>query len=263
MTPYSITVLGVGGIWVLLAAWWFVFDDRTISGRFIASLTPWLAMAGVGYGLRQVGVIPQPLAPLVRDPLVYAVALLPPAILFLSVPRHVDTPRANGALGVALLILLVTGILAANATTAPLRIAWILLSILLGGGVGGIVWLGLERSLLAGYHLRRLGLAAITAHALDGTTTAIGIAILGGTERNPVSRAVISFGRGLPVGFLAGSPWFFVLVKLVIVSGIVVVFREEFEGESLWGTVLFVAVITAGLGPAVHNVVVFASSAPH
>lgn len=263
MTSYSITVLAVGGVWVLLFAWWSVFDGRPIMARFVASLVPWLAMAGVGYGLRQVGVVPQPLVPLVRDPLVYAVALLPPAVLVLFVPRRIDTSRVNGTLGVALLASLVTGILAANASTAPLRIAWILLSILLGCGIGGIVWLALDRSLLSGYDLRRLGLAAITAHALDGTTTAIGISILGGTERNPVSRAVISFGRGLPVGVLTGSPWLFVLVKLVIVSGIVVVFREEFESESRWGTALLVAVVTAGLGPAVHNVVVFASAAPH
>ncbi|MFB6084483.1 MAG: DUF63 family protein [Halorientalis sp.] len=263
MTPYSTTVLGVGGVWVLLLAWWFASDGRPITTRFVASLVPWLAMAGVGYGLRQVGVVPPFFVPLVRDPLVYAVALLPPAVLLLFLPRRIDASRANGVLGGALLVLVVVGILAAKATTEPLRIAWILVSIVLGGGIGGIVWLGLDRSVLSGYDLRRLGLTAISAHALDGTTTAIGISILGGTERNPVSRAVITFGRGLPVGFLAGSSWLFVLVKLVIVTGIVVVFREEFDGESRWGTALLVAVVTAGLGPAVHNVVVFASSTPH
>jgi len=86
----------------------------------------------------------------------------------------------------------------------------------------------------------------------------VGVDVLGFGERTPASRLIIEFADRLPTAEALGSGWLFVVVKLVLVGGVVVLFADYIEDEPTEGYLLLGFIAAVGLGPGVHNLLLFA-----
>ena len=97
----------------------------------------------------------------------------------------------------------------------------------------------------------------IFAHVFDGVSTAIGTDILGVSERSPIPRAIMEFAGSLPTAPRIGSGWLFVLVKIAVAVGVVVLMDEYLDEEPVEASLVLSLVAAVGLGPATNNVVLF------
>jgi uncharacterized membrane protein len=102
-----------------------------------------------------------------------------------------------------------------------------------------------------------VGFLAVFGHALDGVSTAVGVDLLGFGERTPLSRAIIEFAATLPTEPYLGTVWLFVLVKLAVASGVVTLFADYVREDPSEGYALLGFVAAVGLGPGVHNLLLF------
>ena len=84
--------------------------------------------------------------------------------------------------------------------------------------------------------------------------------MLGSGERTPLSRLIIEFAAGLPAEPIIGAGWLFVLVKLGVASLVVWLFADLVEAEPRRSRLLLGFVAAVGLGPAVHNLLLFTIS---
>ncbi|MFB6176826.1 MAG: DUF63 family protein, partial [Halobaculum sp.] len=106
----------------------------------------------------------------------------------------------------------------------------------------------------------RAAVLAVVAHGVDGVTTAVGFDLIGFEERTPLSAAILHFAADLPTADLLGAGWLFVLVKLGIASVAVAAIAPTVREAEREGFVLLTLVTAVGLGPGVHNALLFAVS---
>jgi uncharacterized membrane protein len=106
------------------------------------------------------------------------------------------------------------------------------------------------------------GALAIFAHVLDGVTTAIGIDVLQYAEKTPLSLLVLDVAGALPTATIIGVGWLFVLVKLIVAVLVVWLLGDFVREEPTEGNALLLLVTAVGLGPAVHNVILFTVLGP-
>ncbi|MFB6189802.1 MAG: DUF63 family protein, partial [Halapricum sp.] len=145
-----------------------------------------------------------------------------------------------------------------SAATAPLAaVGWLALAAVLAGVFAFLAdrWL---RTTSLPASVRMLAAFVVFAQAFDGTTTAVGIDALGFGEQSRLSAAVLSLASRLPIAPLLGAGWVFVTLKVLLAVAIVSVLTRE--GTSRGTVVLLGMVAFAGLGPAVHNVVLFTTA---
>ncbi|MES3160682.1 MAG: DUF63 family protein, partial [Halorubrum sp.] len=105
-----------------------------------------------------------------------------------------------------------------------------------------------------------VGVLTVFGHALDGVSTAIGVTQLGFGERTPLSRALLELG-GLPSLPVLGEGWAFLLLKLAVATLLVHFFVPYIREEPGEGLLLLGFVAAVGLGPAVHNLLLFSVAA--
>ena len=63
---------------------------------------------------------------------------------------------------------------------------------------------------------------------------------------------------GLPAPAVLGDAWLFIIVKLLVAGAVVALFDEYVREDPTEGYPLLGLVAAVGLGPGVHNVVLFA-----
>jgi uncharacterized membrane protein len=143
----------------------------------------------------------------------------------------------------------------ARGTLAP---AWPAAGLLLTVALTAGGWLGLRRLRPAATTTTgAVGLLALFGHTLDGVSTAIGVDVLGFGERTPLSRLILHAADTLPTAEFMGVGWLFVLVKIGVAGGVIVLFREYVDAEPTEGYALLGFVAAVGLGPGVHNLLLF------
>ena len=224
-----------------------------VTPRVVTGFAPWMVAGASGYALFQVDAVPAAVAPLFGNPIVYATT-------FAVADRPADrwalssVPGTLAVTGSIVATLLVAAGVATALARGLLTLAWPLGGLVLSVALAGGIWLGVrDRVGVTGWP----GLLVLFGHTLDGVSTAVGIR-LGFGEQTPLSARLIEAGAGLPPANLLGEAWLFVLVKLVVATGVLFVFREyvrEAPGEAA----LYLGVIAAvGLGPGAHNLVLFA-----
>ncbi len=169
-----------------------------------------------------------------------------------------DDALALGVAGALALVPFLGGVARygiANGTLSPgLPAAGLVAGAALGVAVGAILYRVRDGAAVAG----RAGLLAVAAHGVDGVTTAVGIDLLGFGERTPASRLIIEFAAGLPTAELLGAGWLFVLVKLAVACVVVLALAPTVREEPRYGHALLALVTAVGLGPGVHNALLFA-----
>ena len=169
------------------------------------------------------------------------------------VPRRRAT-RIFGLVGAALVVpLAVQTARQASVETA----GWLVLA--LAGALALAAW---GRSAIARHggseRASHLGAFVVFGQAFDALTTAVGIDVLGYGEQNALSAAILSLAEGLPLSGLAGTSWLFIAVKLALSVAVVALFVDG--GDDTENTVIVALAAFAGFGPAVHNVVLFATT---
>jgi uncharacterized membrane protein len=226
--------------------------DTTVAT--ILAWAPWVALAaGVGV------LFADGLATVLGMELVgpSAVVLGVAAAGWLAVRRWFPRGRAAEVFGVAGLALVVP-VLVVSAQQATVETAGWLLVALAGALVLGI-W---GRRAIARYggseRASSLGGFVVFGQAFDALTTAVGIDILGYGEQNALSAAILTFAEGLPLSDVAGTGWLFIAVKLALAVGVVALFVDGSDDAE--NTVIVALAAFAGFGPAVHNVVLFATT---
>jgi len=97
----------------------------------------------------------------------------------------------------------------------------------------------------------------VGGHLLDAATTAVGVDLLGYTERTPLSRLLLEVAAALPTAETLGVTWLFVLVKVALVVVIVRVFDAGIAEAPTQTRLLLIVIAAVGLGPGAHNLVLY------
>jgi len=231
-----------------------------VGEREVLGLAPWIA-AGAGlHVLFALDALPPAVAPLAGTPAVYITAGVAAGVAWLGLAAAgVDrVPAGLAAIGGLAFLGVAAATVAsgrAAGTLAPLPSAAALVAAV---PLAAVTWLALRRAYPAAAVTGRVGLLTVFGHALDGVSTAVGVGLLGFGERTPLSRLLLDLGARLPVGAAGG--WLFVAVKLALAAAVVALFAEFVEAEPTRGRLLLGLVAAVGLGPGVHNLLLFAAA---
>ncbi|MFB6125812.1 MAG: DUF63 family protein [Halolamina sp.] len=235
-------------------------EPRLTPRRGLA-LVPWMVAGAVAHVAHVVGVAPGVVDPLLGTPAVYVSAAVLAGATWLgaNVTERLVAPALT-VIGSLLALTSLTGVGAAALAAGTLAPTWPLAALVGGIALGVVAWAVLRRVHPAASVAGRLGALALIAHAVDGVTTAVGVDVLGYAERTPASRFVLEFAAGLPTAPVLGAGWLFVLFKLAVAAVVVVAVADTVREAPTEGRLLLVLVAAVGLGPGVHNAVLFAVS---
>ena len=261
--PYLVSL--VGGVFLVTAV--LVALEPPVDQRTVIALAPWMALGGALHALNQppIELYDAALRPLFGTPAVYLTTFTLAGIVWVLLSMfgtrsgHDEQVARNlGLVGTGVL----TVVLVLSAVTAlrsglidPL---WPTLSVLLSVFVTALTVLvvALWRTPVV-IRARYAAPVIVFAHVFDGVSTAIGTDLLGVGERSPLPRAIMEFAGGLPTASAIGSGWLFVLVKIVVAVGVVVLMDDYLKEEPVEASLLLSLVAAVGIGPATNNVVLF------
>ncbi|MFB6101963.1 MAG: DUF63 family protein [Haloplanus sp.] len=230
-----------------------------VTERVVLAFVPWMMLGSALHVLYVVDVLPAAVRPLAGTPAVYlSVAALAGTAWLVADAAPRDTAPILGLVGAGAFLPVVAVALAAGAGRGSLRLGPAVGILVAAAGVAAATWALLRRVRPGVTATGRIGALAVAAHALDGVSTAVGVDLLGFGERTPLSALVIEFAASLPTADLIGSGWLFVCVKLVVASAVVVALTETVREAPTEGRLLLGFVAAVGLGPGVHNVLLFA-----
>ncbi|MFW5977661.1 MAG: DUF63 family protein [Halohasta sp.] len=233
-----------------------------LTTRHIVAFAPWMAVGSALHVLYVVDGLPPVIAPFGGTAAVYlTVSVLAGAVLLVTDsarPRR-QVPTVIAASGLVVLVPVVAVALAIGADRGTLALSWPVVAAVGSVALTALAWLGLRRirpdeAATTG----AVGLLTVFGHTLDGLSTAVGVDVLGFGERTPLSQVILGLAERLPTSEALGSGWLFVLVKLVVVGGVVVLFADYIDEEPTEGYLLLGVVAAVGLGPGVHNLLLFA-----
>ncbi|WP_416840861.1 DUF63 family protein [Haloferax sp. DFSO52] len=252
--PYLVVlVVGLAGIAVGVAR-----SRPTVTDEHVLALVPWMVSGSAFHVLYVVGLLPPVVEPFGGTPAVYLTVAVLAGATFLGLdaagsasPRNIALPGIVFAGG-----LVVVG-LASGLSAGTLSPLWPGIALVVAVLLTPATWAVLTRIDPMATAAGTLGLLAIFGHALDGVSTAVGIDVLGFSERTPLSRFILDAAGALPTAELVGVGWLFVLVKLAVVGLVVGLLAEYVEEEPTEGALLLGLVAAVGLGPGVHNLLLF------
>ncbi|TSD14412.1 DUF63 domain-containing protein [Haloglomus irregulare] len=236
----------------------------TVTARAMMAFTPWIVGGATLYALYQVDAVPATVRPLVGAPAVYlatfAVAGVVWAASALFPADEWDLPSAPG------LLLLAGTLTAGGIVGSALRIGTERGGLLLGPPAAALVgslvvatavWLVANLNSERAAAASSVGWLVLVGHTLDGISTGLGTT-LGFGEQTPLSRVLIRAGGAVVELPFLGAAWLFVLVKIALATAIVVYIGEYAAEDPEQGYLLLGGVAAVGLGPGVHNLVLFA-----
>ncbi|MWG35099.1 DUF63 family protein [Halomarina oriensis] len=262
LPPVQYLLVVAGGVALALLA--LGLARPSVREVTVLALTPWMVVGAGLYALYQVDVFPDVVAPFFGSPIVYLTvfALLGFVWGLSSLLGGRELASMVLVVSGAGLVLAVLGLaLVVGITRTTLDIAWpgaalvgaVVLTALTWGALGR---LAPDATRITGW----AGVLVVFAHVLDGLSTAVGVDQLGFGEQTPLSAAIITLGEGLPTEPFLGTAWLFVLLKLALAAAIVVFVADYVEEVPSEGYLLLAAVAAVGLGPGVHNIVLFSIS---
>ena len=251
------------GLVVAAAAVAYGVRERTptVDDRFVRALVPWMLVGAWLHVLHVVGAAPAAVDPLLGTPAAYvSTAVLAGAVWLAADASDRDTARILLGAGVVVALLALVVAVQWALADGALTPLWPAIAAVLGVGLGLVLWAGLTRFRPDVAVTGSAGVVAVVGHSLDGISTAVGIDILGATERTPLSRAIIEFGAALPTAELIGAAWLFVVVKAALACGITLLLADYVRDEPGEGRLLLAFVAAVGFGPGAHNLLLFTIS---
>ena len=233
-----------------------------ITARHVIAFAPWMAVGSALHVLYIVDGLPPVIAPFGGTAAVYlTVSVLAGAVLLVadSTRSGRGVPPVIAASGLVVLVPIVWATLTTGADRGTLALVWPTIAAVGSVAVTAVAWVALRRlHPTAAATTGTVGLFAVFGHTLDGVSTAVGVDVLGFGERTPLSQVILGLAERLPTAEALGSGWLFVLVKLAVVSGVVVLFADYIDEEPTEGYLLLGFIAAVGLGPGVHNLLLFA-----
>ncbi|AKU08626.1 DUF63 family protein [Haloferax gibbonsii] len=253
--PYLVAlVAGLVGVGVGLSR-----TRPTVTPAHVAALVPWMVSGSALHVLYVIDALPPAVEPLAGTPSVYLSVAVAAGATWLALdaadlasPTALAVPGllvAAGLAGFALFIGLAAG---------TLSVVWPGVALVAALAVTPLTWRVVTRIDTDAAAAGSLGLLAIFGHALDALSTAVGIDVLGFGERTPLSRIILEAAAALPTAEVIGVGWLFVLVKLVVAGFVVALLADYVREDPTEGSLLLGLVAAVGLGPGVHNLLLFA-----
>ncbi len=229
------------------------------------ALAPWVGVGATLHVLYQQPTLFPVVQPLFGNPMVYLTTAAVTGFVWITSDvvagmrgPHASVDRQTGAFGMGIMIALVTSSVWFGSTLGTLRPFWPVLGLALAAMGTGFAWVALSLTFTdAARTTARTGVLVVFAHTLDGVSTAIGIDILGVSERTPFSRAILDYGAQLPTAEVIGAGWLFVFVKLLLAMVVVTAFKGYVEDRPAEARLLLMLVAAVGLGPGIHNLLLF------
>ncbi|NIB99933.1 DUF63 family protein [Halobacterium sp. R2-5] len=248
---------------VAAVGWLLVRESPPVTDRTVLAFGPWMVLGSTLYVCFQLGVFPDAVAPFFGSPIVYATTFVAAGATWLAARRTDRTLLALAAVGTALAVLPAAAAVNYGLANDTLTLAWPLAAVAAAAILGHVAWWGVERlrpddAAIVG----AAGALAVFGHVLDGTSTAVGVDVLGFGEQTPLSAAIMHAAAGLPTEPVLGVGWLFVLVKVALAAGVVVLLAEYVREEPAEGNLLLAVVTAVGLGPGAHNVLLFVAANP-
>lgn len=275
--PYLVAVLLAAGVVGLALR----RRPPSVTDRHVLALAPWIALGSAAHVLYVIGALPPLLSPLAGSPTVYLTVGTLAGAAWIAAETRIGAaagdsttadatsstatdasdgrvPLGLAAVGTVLLLPVVAVALADGVSSAGA--IWSGIALVATVPVAAVVWAGLTRLRPEVAVTGAVGALTVFGHALDGISTAIGTSQLGFGERTPLSRILLEF-EWLPSVPVLGEGWLFVLVKLAVASLVVWLFAAYVRETPAEGYLLLGFIAAVGLGPAVHNLLLFTVAA--
>lgn len=236
-----------------------------VTSRVVAAFAPWMIAGATLYALYQVKAVPAVVRPLFGSPAVYVTTFIAAGLLWAAVAdRRSMTWGVDGVPGILAVVgTTVAGSLLVYAVLVGLGRGTLSLRAPMTAFVGSVVlsaavWYGIRDRLHVGV-TGSPGVLVVIGHTLDGVSTALGAA-LGYAEQTPLSQVIIDVGAALPLPGVGGA-WLFVVVKIALAIAVLAILADYIRERQQEGALLLGIVAAVGLGPGVHNLVLFAMTA--
>ena len=229
-----------------------------VTERRVVALSPWMAVGSAFHVLYVLGALPDPIRPFAGTPAVYvSVAAVAGVVWLLADAADLPMDATLAATGTLCLLFAAGWVLAVGVAQGSFAPTVPAVGLAAAAVVAAAAWVVLRRAAPEVTITGGAGALAVFGHALDGVSTAVGVDLLGFGERSPVSRLILDVGAALPTAEYAGAGWLFVVVKLVV-AGVVVAALADYVREDPDAGYLLLGLVTAvGLGPGVHNLLLF------
>ncbi|WP_122088900.1 DUF63 family protein [Halalkalicoccus subterraneus] len=220
----------------------------------VIAFAPWMVVGAAGHVLDVIAAAPDAVSPLLGTPSVYLSTFVLAGAIW-----AIADDRLLAATGTLAAVFAVGAVFATGYSRGVINPFWPLVALGLSLALAAGTW-GLFGRAVPGIAATTgsAGAFVVLAHVLDGVTTAVGIDVLEVTERSPLPRAILGVAEGLPTAELVGVGWLFILVKLLLACAIVWLMAEYVEDEPSEGFLLLGVIAAVGLGPGVHNLLLFA-----
>jgi len=257
--PYLATLL-VAVVAVGYALW---AARVRVTPESVAALAPWMGVGSSLYVAYQLALVPDVVAPFASSPAVYASTFVVAGVVWLVAERTDSPRRVLAGVGFLALAVPVAVVLQHGTAHGGLTLPWPLAGAGLAVVAALLVWGVLDRYRPADARVTwPAGLVVVFGHSLDGFTTAVGVDVLGFGERTPLSRLIMEFAATLPTAPYLGSGWLFVLVKVALAAGVVLLLADYVREDVGEGSLLLGLVAAVGLGPGLHNLLLFVATTP-
>lgn len=261
---YYLVPLSVGLIGVVAMLWAI---DPPVTDETVVSFAPWMMVGSSLHVLYRIDAVPPILEPLVATPSVYVTTAIVAGIVWTvgdllyaaGVKRSVS--RFVGFSGAIVFAVLAIAVLVLGFEAGSFNPLWPVVSVVGTVIVTAVAWIALSLWFTEVAAITRFsGALVVFSQALDGVSTAIGYDVLGAHEEVPLSRMILEAGSALPTAEYVGAGWLFVAVKVLIALVVVGLFAEYVRERPRRGRLLLAFVAAVGLGPGVHNVLLFTIS---
>jgi len=257
LVPMLVVLAGtVGLLWTL---------DPPVTDRTIVAFAPWMMFGSALHVLHRIEAYPDSISILFTTPSVYIVtAIVAGGFWVLSAFLYAaglqqSMERVVGISGTAFFVVFAMFAIVSQWGMGTLDPFWPVIAVVVAGVVTAAAWLVLSlwvTDVAAATGLT--GVLVVFGHTVDGVSTAIGYDVLGASEEVPVSRLILEAGTALPTAEYIGGGWLFVLVKIGLALGILGLFKEYVKESPRQARLVLGLVAALGLGPGVHNVLLFA-----
>ncbi|MFB6361420.1 MAG: DUF63 family protein [Halobacteriales archaeon] len=256
--PYLLGLLAIGG-GIAVGLW---RRQPAVSTATVLGLVPWMAIGSALHALYVLEAAPPVVAPLLGTPAVYATGFIALGAVWLAAdsqaPDAVTVARQLGLIGGGVFALTVGAVLLSGDRPT---LVWPLAGLISTALIVAAAWELLKRAAPEVAVTGGPGALVLFGHGLDGVSTAIGVDLLRFGERTPASRVILDIAAGLPTAETLGVGWLFVVVKLGVAAVVVALFVELVEENPRQGYLLLALVAALGLGPGVHNLLLYAVAA--
>lgn len=258
----AVVLIATAGIGYLLSR-----AGASVTDHTILAFAPWIMVGSASYVCYQIGVWPASIAPFFGSPTVYLTTFAIAGTVWLLAHQTGDEYRVLAGVGFVALSIPIALALNHGTRTGELTWFWPLVGLFAGIVLSAVTWWALGRIRpRVTETTARVGGLAILGHALDATSTTVGVDILGFGEQTPLSAGVMHAAAVLQEALLGGVPlgvgWLFVLVKLAVAAAVVSLLADLVRDDPTEGRLLLGFVAAVGLGPGIHNILLFIVATP-